>query len=187
MVNPKSAAQLIPASYPAATSYVPSNIQEIVETWVSSVNLLFSNADYGSLESLFFDESYWRDHLFLSWEFRALRGPQGIRDFLNEPLFRTRLKGFEVSGAPKYTNIDNNGMVGGIEAITKVESNIGHGQGVIRLMQDNQTKEWKCFTLYTTLRRLQGYQSPIENEADLNQPPTMSHGGHHSAVLIVGK
>ncbi|KAJ6118419.1 FAD/NAD(P)-binding domain-containing protein [Penicillium samsonianum] len=183
MVNLMSAAQLLPASYPAATSYIPSNMRELVETWVSAFNLLLRNADYGSLESLFFDESYWRDHLFLSWEFRAVRGPQGIRDFLDEHMLRTRLKGFEVSGAPKYTNIDNNGMVGGIEAVTKVASNIGHGQGVIRLMQDDQTKEWKCFTLFTTLRRLQGYQSPIENEADLNQPPTMSHESHNPACI----
>jgi hypothetical protein len=42
-------------------------------------------------------------------------------------MLQLQLQRFEVYGTPKYTNIDSNGMIGGIESVAKIESDIGYG------------------------------------------------------------
>ena len=157
--------QLQSAPFPHATSSRSGSITSpkvVVDEWVSSLRQLLS----GSSESctrLFLKESYWRDLLCMTWDFRTLQGPDQIARFL-ESSKEGGITGVSLDElvSHKMPQIAHFGDLEVVQAFLKIETRNGRGEGLVRLAPDvDDGGIWKAFTLFTTLKELKGCEENI--------------------------
>lgn len=163
------------ATFPVTTKNEPKDVDGIATRIVERFNKSLSAEDVQGIINLFCDDCYWRDHLCLSWDYRTLKGKEKISDFLGAT---TRgLKKLDISRstsfrAPHYGVLDGAGETKGIEFFVDIDTEIGVGLGLVRLVEES-AGSWKIFCLFTSLRELKGYES-----ADgPRRPNGVQHGG----------
>jgi len=61
-----------------------------------------------------------------------------------------------------------------VQAFLKVDTDVGRGAGLVRLVQENGT--WKVFTLFTYLTELKGHEEAVGKK----RPNGVEHGEHIS-------
>ncbi|PHH85313.1 hypothetical protein CDD83_613 [Cordyceps sp. RAO-2017] len=195
----------IPSSAPADSADARAGATGVLD----ALNRALSQRDYAAVSQLFIKGGFWRDHLCLSWEFRAAQGRDKILDFLQSCArsrdgFRLKKLSLDTSIAPsrqpQLAPFDVEGKSRGIQAIFLVDTTIGSGQGVMRLVMDGG--QWRIFTLYTTLcelkghgentfhRRPRGVDSTVTPDRDdwatIRKRQTDFEDGTEPAVIVVG-
>jgi hypothetical protein len=194
------------AQYPAAAAtpaQLPEDVAGIVSDWTARFNHASEIRDHNSLQSIFFDESYWRDHLMSSWDLRTIHGPKAIADFLDDArkdgLGHSLQLMVDVTVAPEQrprnAAIDKLGRLTGLVAFLRVESSLGRGRGYVRLLFDTSDGHWKAFTVFCSLGEIHGHPERIKHA----RPPgprlrrvdsiinTSNDHEFECAVLIVGE
>ena len=171
--------QLHLAALPTLSPPKDVNANIVASNWVESFNKTISNATSAKLSDLFLAESFWRDQLCLSWDFHCLQGPQKIAALLSQFKTGSRLKALSLeksseSRVPTASIFDSDGKVHTVQAFLNVETDVGSGKGIVRLVQDGGL--WKVFTLFTFLEQLKGYEEAVGK----NRPMGVQHGEHLS-------
>ncbi|KAJ5094311.1 hypothetical protein N7456_010172 [Penicillium angulare] len=159
---------------PATASSTPENPDPIASDLIAKLNDSITKQDSAALAALFTENSYWRDHLCLSWEFRTLKGSSALSEFAVKSPSSIKLEVDRTSTlrAPHNGPIDAFGEVNGIEFFVTVTTTFGKGNGIVRLAQ--QGDEWKIFTVYTSLVEITKHE-----EATFHQRPAgVQHGAH---------
>ena len=178
-VEPGSS-QLVTANYPDTASVAAVDANAIASEWVESFNQALSNQDPFTVKHLFLQGSCWRDQLGLSWDYHTLNGPDKIVAFLNSAPKGSRINSIKIDDTsatrkPTVSAVDFKGKVNGIASFITVETDVGRGRGIVRLLQDAQDgNKWKAFTLFTAMHELKGYEETIKE----NRPQGVDHGGH---------
>ena len=172
--------QLQAASYPSAASPPSSeDVNTVASDWVASLTKALNSQDYGSVEKLFLPEACWRDQLGLSWDYHTLQGPEKITSFLKSAPNGSRIKSIDIDSSnstrqPGVSAVDYNGKINGVASFLTIETDVGRGRGLVRLLKDSQDNgQWKAFTLFTTVHELKGY----EETTKANRPNGVDHGG----------
>ncbi|KAL4934725.1 putative flavin-binding monooxygenase [Aspergillus undulatus] len=151
--------------------------RSIAQQWITEFEILLRTADYTNLPQLFHEESWWRDLLTLTWDFRSIHNLSGIRDFVAQNQPRAQLSAFRLQHegqcqpklghpAPELT---------WISTIFFFETAIGRGSGVLRLTQDKDGV-WKAFAIYTSLQELKGSEEPVGSRRAYGTTETMPGG-----------
>jgi hypothetical protein len=164
------------ATFPAVASPPPSDPQKVVELWLLSFNDALRNPSF-DISEIFFPESYWRDQLCLSWDFRCLKGPDEIASLLRKSKSGCRMSSAALDNSSHLrspTVAPFTDTVCSVQAFLTVETDVGTGKGIVRLVQDD--KAWKAFTLFTFLEGLTGYEEAIR----WRRPNGVEHGEHSS-------
>ncbi|KAH7116185.1 hypothetical protein B0J11DRAFT_470398 [Dendryphion nanum] len=165
----------IPLGEFPANSEAPSDAGQVADNVISSLNAAFSQRDFSAIGELFSSKNaYWRDHLALSWELRTLKGRAKIEEYLTHsrtPLTKVEINRSSAFKSPAYQPIDAWGEVHGVQFFISFETEIGRGQGVVRLAQEDG--DWKIFTFSTTLLELKGYEEPLNKRRSQG----VQHGG----------
>ena len=161
-------------AYPSAAIYpqlsLPNDVKTdtVAEEWITSFRQFLQNNDICPPKDVFFDESYWRDHLCLSWDFHTWHGPDKISCFLHRQQKGCRLRQVSIDRSdlnktPKLVPIDHNGNVHGIQVFIGIETDVGTGKGLVRLLYEVESRKWKAFTLYTALYELRGHAETVRH------------------------
>jgi hypothetical protein len=112
-----------------------------------------------NLQILFVEDSWWRDMLVLTWDFRTFRGLPAITTFLQDRAGLTRPSGFKLR--QEYLILERPGEdLAWIRAIFDFETETGIGFGLLRLVPTSNG-EWKAYTVYTNLDDLKGFPEKI--------------------------
>ncbi|KAL2066046.1 hypothetical protein VTL71DRAFT_2117 [Oculimacula yallundae] len=167
---------LVTAQFPAESKSKPDNPYDRASIWVSDFNKCLNNPSPESLSELFLSESYWRDQLCLTWDFHTLAGPSKIFSLLQTNASRITTISLDTSTplrSPNCSSLDD-GKVQTVEAFLNIETNVGRGQGFVRLAEENGV--WKAFTLFTFLKELKGF----EEKTGKRRPNGVEHGEHAS-------
>lgn len=157
---------LQPTSYPRCLDPASVNAAEVAEAWASSLNSLIDKGEV-KLSPLFLKDSHWRDLLCLAWDFHTLQGPDGIASFLENQNNVWRIKSVIVDEStdvrkPVVSAFDFEGNVKGVQSFLTIETDVGRGRGLVRLLRDPEDGgRWKVFTLFTTLEELTGYEASM--------------------------
>lgn len=168
------------AEFPQAVKPVkPIQPSEIAADFVSTFNTALQRKNLLDVSLLFLEGGFWRDHLALTWQLRTLQGPARIYDFLKGAATSKdgfRIKKIDVDSsnavrAPRLAPVDADGEVIGVQFFLTIDTAIGTGQGLVRLVEEAGT--WKIFTLYTRLEELKGHEEAIYD----NRPRGVEHGG----------
>ena len=169
--------QLRLAAYPESSAPPRADVHKIATEWVESLNNALSSSEYDALHNLFLPDSCWRDQLGLSWDYHTFSGPENVISFLKSSPKGSRIKKISVDDSsdlhtPHVTAADFNGKVNGVGSFLTIETDVGRGPGIVRLMQDKDRK-WKVFTLFTAMHELNDHKETIGG----NRPNGVDHGG----------
>ncbi|KAF2188399.1 FAD/NAD(P)-binding domain-containing protein [Zopfia rhizophila CBS 207.26] len=146
--------------FPATATSKDVNAEAVAKDIVNTLNEAISTKDHNNIANLFLENSYWRDHLALSWDLRTLKGRDKILGYLKNT--KTPLKSVQIDTsspgfrAPNFGPIDAWGDVHGIQFFISFETEVGKGQGFVRLAEEDQ--KWKIFTVYTVVEELKGHE-----------------------------
>lgn len=159
---------------PKTSTIAPEKPENIASSLIEKVNSSIAKKDAAALASLFIENSYWRDHLCLSWEFRTLKGAQALSKLVVESpsVIKSELDLSSPFTAPHNGPIDAFGEVNGIEFFIKVTTAFGNGRGLVRLAQEGE--EWKIFTVFTTLHEMTNHEELVNS----CRPVGVQHGAH---------
>ncbi|KAM0715898.1 hypothetical protein Q7P37_008412 [Cladosporium fusiforme] len=171
---------IAPASFPSLAKPTKSiQPSEIATNFIQTFNNALEKKDLLAVSLLFLGEGFWRDHLALTWDFRTVQSPPRIYDFLKSAAtsrdgFRVqnlRIDDSNVIRAPKLAAFDADGEVMGVQFFVTVDTTIGTGLGLVRLVEESG--QWKIFTLYTRLEELKKHEESIYGR----RPVGAEHGG----------
>ena len=141
--------------------------EKVASAFLDTFNQALDKNDFTTLSTLFVENGYWRDHLAVTWAFRTVRTPAGILDFVQSSAksrdgFRLKKLSVDDSGAaaraPKVAPVDAAGEVPGVQFFVALETALGSGTGLVKLVQEEEGGEWRIFTLYTRLEQLRGHE-----------------------------
>lgn len=114
----------------------------------------------------------------LTWDFHHLHGLEEITSVLRTQGSEWRIKSIKIDDSidlrkPIFSPFDVEGAVKGVQSFLTVETDIGHGRGIVRLLQDDEDNgKWKVFTFFTTLEELVGFEESVEKR----RPSGVQHG-----------
>ncbi|KAK3365104.1 hypothetical protein B0T24DRAFT_652243 [Lasiosphaeria ovina] len=105
---------------------------------------------------IFFEESYWRDHLCFSWDFHTWRGPEEMSSFLQKLGHGCRFRRVSIDNSgdpdkrPALVSADHYSNIRGVQLYIDIETIPERGRAW-----------WKAFTIYTGLVELRGHAKTI--------------------------
>ncbi|BCS21152.1 flavin-containing monooxygenase [Aspergillus puulaauensis] len=163
-------------TFPATCTSTNIDAHSVATTTLNALNTALSQNDIPAITPLFLeDNSFWRDHLCLSWDFRTAKGRDKISSLLTSASSLKNIK-LEIDKstpfrAPQVGAIDALGEVFGVQFFVTVQTAFGSGRGVVRLAEQGAGK-WFIYTLYTALQSLSGY----EEKVNTRRPFGATHG-----------
>ena len=165
-----------PAAYPEPRPPPKVDVRQVATEWVESLTQVLSSQDFAGINDLFLTGSCWRDQLGLSWDYHTFNGPEKIISFLKAGPHGSRIKSIKVDEsnafhAPHVSAADYNGNINGVGSFLRIETDVGRGPGIVRLLQDKDGK-WKAFTLFTAMHELKGHEETVNG----NRPHGVQHG-----------
>jgi cation diffusion facilitator CzcD-associated flavoprotein CzcO len=138
------------------------NIAATAENWLAQFETALARPDDGALKKLFHPDSHWRDALALSWTLQTIDGRDAILSTLKAQAAQAILTGFAVDADRRAPRKVMRAGTDCIEAIFRFETNVGRGDGILRLIPDaddgNRLKAW---TLLTALQELKGFEEQL--------------------------
>jgi cation diffusion facilitator CzcD-associated flavoprotein CzcO len=137
------------------------------DTWLAQFEEALAKSDEALLRQLFQPDSYWRDVLALSWKLQTLNGRDAILKTLPPLALEMAPSGFAIAPGRAAPRKVMRAGTNAIEAIFNFETRVGRGNGILRLIPDeddgNRLKAW---TLLTELVELKGF----EEQLGVNRP-----------------
>jgi putative flavoprotein involved in K+ transport len=138
------------------------DISIAADNWLGQFEAALARPAEGLLKTLFHPDSYWRDVLALSWDFRTVNGADAIVNELRAHAARARPAGFAIDPDRTAPRSVTRAGTHAIEAIFKFETAVGRGTGMLRLIPDaGNSNTLKAWTLLTTLDELKGFEEPL--------------------------
>jgi cation diffusion facilitator CzcD-associated flavoprotein CzcO len=178
------------------------SISAMTARWLTQFERALSAGDWPAVQALFHPECHWRDVLALSWEIQTVSGAGQVVAALKSHIGRARPVGFKID--PERTPPRQVIRAGSdaVEAIFAFETADGRGEGVLRLIPDNDDgAKFKAWTLLTALRQLRGFEERVgtsrptggaysrdfhgPNWLDLRNSAA-AYDGREPTVLVVG-
>ena len=145
------------------------NATEIANQWFSRFAPLVQSGDPTNIVDLLADDSFWRDALAITWDFRTFRGPASIKHFLEHRLKVANLTAFDLESA---TLVQLPPAIAWIQGIFTFQVGpFGLGSGVFRLIP-TPDGQWRAYTVYTSLSGLKDYPEM----AGEHRNPLPNHG-----------
>ncbi|KAK9452539.1 hypothetical protein V1511DRAFT_490638 [Dipodascopsis uninucleata] len=136
----------------------PEQAKAISSDWLSRFNAAVSSADASAFDSLFVeDESYWRDTVAFTSDFRSIAKPN-IFQAATDRLAIAQASGAELSEpAPAVDQPFDD--VAYVQAHFKFTTKIGPAVGIVKLLPVEGI--YKAYILYTTLIGVHGHEEKI--------------------------
>lgn len=193
----------IPVSaWPTTAQDLSVDADAVATRLINSFNQGITKKDYRGIADLFHEDSYWRDHLALSWDLHTLKGRESIVSQLNKgcPLTEVNLDKTSTWRSPTLCGFNGTGDIKGIQFYTTLRTESGSGRGIVRLAETEGS--WKIWTFYTALMAIKGHEEALNsrrakgvqhgaNPGRKNwldrRLEEMSFGGSEPDVLIIGE
>ncbi|THU96531.1 FAD/NAD(P)-binding domain-containing protein [Dendrothele bispora CBS 962.96] len=178
--------------------------QTIVKNWFESFSSACSTSNVDTIISLFHPESYWRDTLPLTWDFRTFTGTSEIKQFLDARLALSKLNNFKLKqDSIVFQQVFPDLAWIQLEYTFEVgQDGVGLASAIGRLIptkssENDELVEWKALLMYTNLEDLKPFPEKIGPNRD-REP--MRHGlwasqrekevafedGNEPTVIIIG-
>jgi hypothetical protein len=133
--------------------------RKVAEEWYAAFSNAISSKDAQRVAGLLLPDSFWRDFLSLTWDFRTFRGQDKITQFLKDQLplinvHEIKLRNDYLGLQQPYPDL------AWINTMFDFETQVGIGSGIIRLVP-TQNGEWKAHVVFTNLEDLKGFPEKI--------------------------
>ena len=116
-----------------------------VKEWLSNFNAALERGNFNQAVDMFDRDCYWRDLVSFTWNIKTLEGQENIRLLLEKTVSDVKPRQWQIEGVATSSN-------GITESWFTFETEVARGKGHIRL------KNNKCWTLFTSMTELKGYE-----------------------------
>ena len=137
------------------SSYLDNKERDQVEKWLETFTQALENGQTNDLRHCFSDNAHWRDLLAFTWSIVPFEGKDAICRGLIKSQSNTKASHFSLADnrtAPRKINRLGEDV---IEGIFTFETDLGRGEGVVRLLAAEPSKAW---IFLTTLFELRGFE-----------------------------
>ncbi|KAH0296718.1 FAD/NAD(P)-binding domain-containing protein, partial [Aureobasidium melanogenum] len=150
--------------------------RSIAQSWLDRFSAVLLSGNASRLSTVFHQDSWWRDHVALSWDLRTLHGLPAIISFLSPILSSINLRPLSLvpdgeAYAPSI--VTPLPELDWIQSIFTFETSTGRGRGFLRLAQAADG-DWKAHMLYTALDEIKGHEE--------STGARRAHGGQNSSI-----
>jgi len=153
------------------------NPTEATEKWLAAFEAAMQSQDAEAAADLFLADSHWRDVLAFSWRIRTVNGAAEIEAELERHLARVRPRRFYLPPNRSRPRVVTRAGRECIEAIYAFETEIGSGDGVVRLVPDPDAPgEVKAWIISTALEELRGHEELIGDRRPGGQEYARQYG-----------
>src|SRR5947208_5584393 len=128
----------------------------VVENWLADFEQALAAPNDAGSRALFPPDCHWRDVLALTWTIQTLGGRDAVVSALKQWAARARPKGFRIAENRTPPRRVTRGGTATIEAILAFETDGGHCNGVVRLIEDGGAP--KAWTLLTARDQIKGHE-----------------------------
>lgn len=152
------------------------NPRSIAQNWLDRFSAVLLSGDASRLSTVLHQDSWWRDHVALSWDLRTLHGLPAIISFLSPILSSVKLRPLSLASddeayAPSI--VTPLPELDWVQSIFTFETSTGRGRGFLRLAQAGDG-DWKAHMLYTALDEIKGHEE--------STGARRAHGGQNSSL-----
>lgn len=140
---------------------IPADIdaRQVASNWFSAFSAALESVDVQAVTGLFLPQSFWRDFLALTWDFRTFIGRDKIVQFLKDQLSVVGVRNIKLKD--DYLELQRPyDDVAWINALFDFETGVGICSGIARLVP-TQDGNWKAYVMFTNLEDLKGYPEKI--------------------------
>jgi putative flavoprotein involved in K+ transport len=138
------------------------SISVMTERWLALFERNVLAADWLGIEALFHPDCHWRDVLALSWDIQTVSGAGQIIEALKSHMGRARARDFKTDSKRTPPRRVTRAGIDTIEAIFVFETADGSGDGVLRLIPDEDDGgKFKAWTLLTALEKLRRFEERV--------------------------
>ncbi|MGD9806473.1 MAG: NAD(P)-binding domain-containing protein [Hyphomicrobiaceae bacterium] len=177
------------------------DLGDAVTQWLRAFETALTDRDAAALEALFVEDSHWRDILAFTWHITPTVGAAAIAQRLAECQQTTQAHNFALAEGRSPPRKVRRLGVDSIEGLFELETPIGRGNGVVRLVPDPSTGAHKAWVLLTTLEEMKGFEEKIGDRRPTGAAYSRNFGGdnwedvrrkaqsyedHDPTVLVVG-
>ncbi|TDZ36960.1 putative indole-3-pyruvate monooxygenase YUCCA1 [Colletotrichum spinosum] len=163
--------------YPPSVRTTSVDAGKVAAEAIATFNAALQSGDFKKLSELFVTDGYWRDHLCLSWDLRTLKGRDKIQTMLSNKcrLTEVRVDTSTDFRAPHLAALDAHGKVQCLQYFIQAETEVGTGEGVVRMIESGDG--WEILTFFTTLRELKNHEEPLRHRREKG----VEHAGNREA------
>ena len=134
-----------------------------VEHWLAEFETAARHGNWDAVESLFLADSHWRDLLALTWNIETTGGAGRIAAALKAHVPNAGVSGFRVDPVRTPARTVTRAGREAIEAIIAFDMSVGRGEGLLRLVPDEQDGgALKAWTLLTAMAGLKGFEEHLD-------------------------
>ena len=137
------------------SNYSDNKERDQVEKWLETFSRALENGQSNDLRYCFSDNAHWRDLLAFTWSIVPFEGKDAICRGLIKSQSNTKARHFSLADnrtSPRKINRLGEDV---IEGIFTFETDLGRGEGVVRLLAAEPSKAW---IFLTTLFELKGFE-----------------------------
>ncbi|KZT40144.1 FAD/NAD(P)-binding domain-containing protein [Sistotremastrum suecicum HHB10207 ss-3] len=134
----------------------------IAASWLKQFASNINEGNVDGIVAQFIPDSFWRDALALTWDFRTFHGQSEIRTFATERLSQVKVTDVSLQSGPHLDAIYQTPFpdIAWIQAFFTFSTEIGLASGVLRLVP-LPSGEWKAHTIFTKLEGIKGHPEQI--------------------------
>ncbi|TFK48083.1 FAD/NAD(P)-binding domain-containing protein [Heliocybe sulcata] len=141
------------------------NARNVASLWLQAFAHCVSSGDIDGILDLFISDSFWRDILALTWDFRTFHGLSKIGVFLADRLALSGASSFRLNEDQVEAERPFPDVVW-IQALFTFETSVGLASGVVRLVPTppvgaSDQLIWKAHIVLTNLEDLNGYPEHV--------------------------
>lgn len=158
----------------------PRTAYEIAESWLNAFEHAWREGEREQLESLFLEESHWRDLLAFTWTITPHDGRQSVIDSLLTHAPRVNARNFQIDEKrtpPRQVRRTGESV---IEAIFRFETDHARCHGVLRLPVERPEKAW---VFSSSVTELKGHEEPILDRRPTGAAFSRNFGGKNWSDL----
>ncbi|KAI5210427.1 putative flavin-containing monooxygenase YUCCA3 [Aureobasidium subglaciale] len=150
--------------------------RSIAQVWLDRFTAVLDSGDASRLSTVIHQDSWWRDHVALSWDLRTLHGLIAITSFLSSVLPSIKLHPLSLAEdgeAYAPSTVSPLPELEWIQSMFTFETSTGRGRGFLRLAQA-EDGDWKAHMLYTALDEIKGHEETTGARR--------AHGGQNTSL-----
>ncbi|BCS21171.1 flavin-containing monooxygenase [Aspergillus puulaauensis] len=143
-----------------------------IKPWIDKFNAIFWNHKIDQLGDILHENSWWRDMLALTWDFRTLQGLDRITSFVRDNYLRARFCNFDYCRTDRV-HPEVEFPVPGLSWVRVVftfDNRFGGGNGVAYLTKGERDGQWKAYSIYTALDNLNRSGAPHPERTGRDRP-----------------
>jgi hypothetical protein len=138
---------------------------DIAKDWFQAFEKAVASKDESAVSALFLSDSFWKDILALTGDFRTVHGASNIQELLGTYLPQVEFTPLKLAQDPlRAPSMPGSIPVPGltlVDVFFDFETKIGKGSGICRLAPTANGGTWKVYTMFTCLDALKDFPEKV--------------------------